>query len=856
MGRERGHTRSLPTRAAAILMALVMIGGIGLAHVNAADEENSNQSTVIENSVDTNEIEDAENRGLPGEEEQEELQQEENQQEENQQEELQREENQQEENQEEEIWQEENQQEENQLEELRQEGQQQEELQEEMQVFSKKATALTETAESAPLEVNLKSVDTETAPEHHKYIKYNGEDSYTLTLNVRGMYDSEKVKPKVDVLMVVDRSNSMFNNTMNYNNQRLSYMNILKQIITGTNGISEAVLNNTDLDARMAVVIYDGESDYSDWGLKNGAEKWDDATAVSSSWVWTTKKSEVDSSVNAIGKNSSSQGGGTNCQAGLYKGAEVLQSARSDAQKYVVFLSDGEPTFRYNSNGYTEGNGQNDNQNGHVGANAQAAYTQAAAMKGFAGFYTIGISSSSDSTFLTDLAEKPGAEEHAFFPAKEADDLAEAFKKIIASITEYTCRDVTITDTLSEYTELDGIFAPVIQVTNQDGNEVTTVKVGDEEISVSSLIDATYDAASKKVTVNFKEGYALNQDYTYSVSFRIKPTQLAYDTYADEGYNATGSDGSDAPGNTTSSGKAGFYSNAEGENAPTLTYTYGKTDSAASATVFYEEKPVVQVDSLTVLVTKNWANVSDDDEIPGQITVNLYQDDQTTPYKTLVLKAEEEWKGTFTSVAKGHTYTAEEEIVEGFESMVTGNQTNGFTIVNTKLPELTIGKEVTGAMGDKTRSYTMTIELRDKNGNPVSGTFSYTGEQKLGIEDAAQAPADGNLVFTNGTATIDLKHGQQITLKKLPHGGTFKVTEAADDAAGYEVTYNAVKGQTCAEGTLEEDGEVSVVNHKDKIPVTGIENYQIGRFLMISAAAGFLFVASVYLLFGRRRSRR
>ena len=44
-----------------------------------------------------------------------------------------------------------------------------------------------------------------------------------------------------------------------------------------------------------------------------------------------------------------------------------------------------------------------------------------------------------------------------------------------------------------------------------------------------------------------------------------------------------------------------------------------------------------------------------------------------------MLKAEEEWKGTFTSVAKGHTYTAEEEIVEGFESMVTGHQTNGFT---------------------------------------------------------------------------------------------------------------------------------------------------------------------------------
>ena len=45
--------------------------------------------------------------------------------------------------------------------------------------------------------------------------------------------------------------------------------------------------------------------------------------------------------------------------AGLRTGAELLGKCRSDAQKIVVFLSDGEPTFYYNSRGdmCTAGNG-------------------------------------------------------------------------------------------------------------------------------------------------------------------------------------------------------------------------------------------------------------------------------------------------------------------------------------------------------------------------------------------------------------------------------------------------------------------------------------------------------------------
>ena len=51
--------------------------------------------------------------------------------------------------------------------------------------------------------------------------------------------------------------------------------------------------------------------------------------------------------------------GGTNLQAGLYEANELLTSSsvKEDAIKYVVVISDGEPTLYYDDNGYTDGPG-------------------------------------------------------------------------------------------------------------------------------------------------------------------------------------------------------------------------------------------------------------------------------------------------------------------------------------------------------------------------------------------------------------------------------------------------------------------------------------------------------------------
>ena len=68
----------------------------------------------------------------------------------------------------------------------------------------------TEDVAASSLVMNLQqSTVRKVVPEHHKYIRYNGNDSYTLTLDVKGAYASESIRPKVDVLLIIDRSGSM-----------------------------------------------------------------------------------------------------------------------------------------------------------------------------------------------------------------------------------------------------------------------------------------------------------------------------------------------------------------------------------------------------------------------------------------------------------------------------------------------------------------------------------------------------------------------------------------------------------------------------------------------------------------------
>ena len=170
----------------------------------------------------------------------------------------------------------------------------------------------TEDVTASPLMMNLQqSTVGKVVPEHHKYIRYNGNDSYTLTLDVKGAYDSESIRPKVDVLLIIDKSGSMDEEIRN-GYKRQSKMAVLKNVVSGTNGLTEAILGTrSTLDARMAAVSYSGNK--SD-GAYNDA--WTEQ-------AWTDSKATIDNSVKSI-----SAYGGTNWEAGLRTGAELLGKCR------------------------------------------------------------------------------------------------------------------------------------------------------------------------------------------------------------------------------------------------------------------------------------------------------------------------------------------------------------------------------------------------------------------------------------------------------------------------------------------------------------------------------------------------
>lgn len=115
--------------------------------------------------------------------------------------------------------------------------------------------------------------------------------------------------------------------------------------------------------------------------------------------------------------------------------------------------------------------------------------------------------------------------------------------------------------------------------------------------------------------------------------------------------------------------------------------------------------------------------------------------------------------------------------------------------------QLTVSKAVSGDQADDTdreREFVFTVTLKDRDGNPLKGTYPYTGSAEVG----AAVPADGTLTLdADGSAQFRLKHGQSITIQEIPKGAAYEVKEA--DSEGYTVVLDADEdADGAAEGTI------------------------------------------------------
>ena len=194
-----------------------------------------------------------------------------------------------------------------------------------------------------------------------------GDPVYDLSLNFSGTTQNFAKKQDVDVVFVVDVSGSMNYSIGEYGGT--SRLQAAKNAITYLQNLAGP--SGKDLNARYALVCFSGTDDgsaYNDAMIRQG---W--STAVNTNNI-------------SVGNNDQT-GRGTNYEAGLLLADSLIANDRSSAKKLVVFLSDGVPTFRYDSDGSTVGYGDR-----YSPANLTNAVTQATKIKtdGADYFFTIG----------------------------------------------------------------------------------------------------------------------------------------------------------------------------------------------------------------------------------------------------------------------------------------------------------------------------------------------------------------------------------------------------------------------------------------------------------------------------------
>ena len=475
---------------------------------------------------------------------------------------------------------------------------------------------------------------------HEKYIKRNTNGTYDITLNASGTIGTETKKAMVDVVLVVDTSDSM-NET------------------TSSNRKAKTKLEDTQSAIKALVKAFDDKSETVDTRYKL-VEFNTFAQTKTDEWITGVQLENTIENMTADG--------GTNYDQGLQQGAAAAKSARTGARKIVIFLTDGQPSFygskKASGSKYPLGYGRETNN-----ATLQAALQSADSIT-CSDFYAVGIGLPKNINIFThdgrfetreknrswksnhgnkytcelggkktyiddgyygcvldtisgeDLLKKVSNSTNATVKDAinyaDSRNLTDKFTSIAGDILTLACSNVTITDTLSQYVDTTANTKIKVNIARKTADGYTDVSgegrefelTTDGSLAASDVYEGTtkiatvsYDKDSKTATLKFENDYTFKKDYYYYLSItNVVPNQTAFDEYQKKAYPNKGdkytdasSDGYSAVETGTSSEKAGFYSN----NAATISYKW----KDSNVTENYK-KPVVQVEQITV--KKNW----------------------------------------------------------------------------------------------------------------------------------------------------------------------------------------------------------------------------------------------------------
>lgn len=483
---------------------------------------------------------------------------------------------------------------------------------------------------------------------------------------------------------------------------------------------------------------------------------------------YTSDKGELRRGINGLGADD-----GTNWEAGL--AAANGLTARDGAKKYIVFLSDGEPTYRYEKHSFlgfswTEvaGNGRYYEQ-----ANFDHAVTEAK-KRGNATLFSVAVGSTQKvSERMSSFQKEATGSTDGCYSATTPEALRQAFASITQTITQsaqYT--NVTITDALTDYVDFVGADGNVrVSARDTEGNEVS-LSPSDYEVNV--------DAATKRATLRFRQGqngqagFVLGEDVTYTLSFDVELTQAAYNAAA-------------AAGKTTT-----LPTNSEGKLSYSVVNDNGTTQTVVAGADQSYQPQSVDVPVNVVSIQKTWVGGT---VRPDSLAVELLRDGQT--YKTVKLDAsagykadvvvpagigDSVWRVSEANVPAGYTPTYGDAVTNSGTLSIT----NTYSVSPVKV-SLSGHKTLTGRA---LKAEEFNFQLKDAQ-NKVVSTATNDADGNFAFDDLV-FDAAGTYSYTVTEDTSNLPAGVS-PVTEGPKSVTIVVTDNGDGTLSADVRKDALE---------------------------------------------------------------
>lgn len=629
------------------------------------------------------------------------------------------------------------------------------------------------------------------APAREKTVTANGDGTYKVALNVTGAKSAGTgeivTNQPLDIVLVLDVSGSMaekiaWNQPTKIDSLKTAVNNFIKATADKNAKITDQSQQNRIALVKFAGTASDNVGNDTYWDYRWG-QRYNNSQIVTN---LTSNLNGLTSTVDSL-----NAAGATQADYGFQKARVALQNARTDAKKVIIFFTDGQPT----SSNEFEKSVANDAVRNAKALKDAGATVYSIGMFGDANpnntstnwnnrfnAYMHAVSSNyPNATAWNRLGNR--ADNSSYYKAvTDADQLNNIFESIRQEITktaEYA--DVTIHDKLSSWVvSSDGASAngkPAGFTYTKTQHGQTTAWAGAPEATVAA--DGT---VSWPVTSN---GGKLEDGVTYTVSFNVKPTQVAFD-------EAVKNHKDDA----SASGDNNFYTNdnpsATVGYRTVVTSSQGGTTTSDPQTALYPQKPTITLPVSKITVTKTWSDGSEN-HADDSVQVQLKQDGRDYANGSATLNATGNWTHEFTVSAgpEGHAYSVSEVKVEGYDSKVDKTdlklqgltaQSGAFTVTNTPsyvtLPasDVKVTKVVQGHAANSDLSFNLKcVDSTDANAGKCADV---TGLVNNGLTTTV---SKGELTASGASATVGFGNGD---LKfRVPTGNAmqlvykFNVTE-------------------------------------------------------------------------------